>query len=167
MCTSVVVGEKATADGSFMIARSADSSAMKAQHFIIHESCDNPVGSVYSCAAHHGLNNFTYPLPAHSLRFTTVANWKTQLHGAVGFNELGVGLTGTESIFALDDALLVDPWNKETGISEDDIPDVILPRASSAKEACALLGSIIEEIGAAEGFGVGFIDDKEDRKSVV
>ena len=35
MCTSVVVGEKATADGSFMIARSADSSAMKAQHFII------------------------------------------------------------------------------------------------------------------------------------
>lgn len=161
MCTSVVVGEKATADGSFMIARSADSSAMKAQHFIIHESCDNPVGSVYSCAAHHGLNNFTYPLPAHSLRFTTVANWKTQLHGAVGFNELGVGLTGTESIFARDDALLVDPWNKETGISEDDIPDVILPRASSAKEACALLGSIIEEIGAAEGFGVGFIDDKD------
>ena len=64
MCTSVVVGEKATADGSFMIARSADSSAMKAQHFIIHESCDNPVGSVYSCAAHHGLNNFTYPQPA-------------------------------------------------------------------------------------------------------
>ena len=33
MCTSVIVGEKATADGSFLVARSADSNALKAQHF--------------------------------------------------------------------------------------------------------------------------------------
>ena len=38
MCTSVIVGEKATADGSFLLARSADSSALKAQHFVIHEA---------------------------------------------------------------------------------------------------------------------------------
>ena len=35
-CTTVVVGEGASADGSFLIARSADSSAMKAQHMVKH-----------------------------------------------------------------------------------------------------------------------------------
>ena len=54
--------------------------------------------------------------------------------------------------------MALDPYNKATGISEDDIPDVILPQATSAKAACALLGHIIETAGCAEGFGVGFID---------
>ena len=161
MCTSVIVGEKATADGSFLIARSADSSALKAQHFVVHPACDNPEGSMYRTQDHKGATAFEYPLPAHSMRFTTVPNWKTQLHGAVGFNEAGVGLTGTESIFARDDALALDPYNKVSGITEDDIPDVLLPRCRTAREACALLGRIIEEQGAGEGFGVGFADASE------
>ena len=158
MCTSIVVGERATADGSFLIARSADSSSLKAQHFLVHDAFVKAGGWTYSCKAHQGLNDFTWPMSEKNLRFTTVCNWKTQLHGAAGFNELGVGLTGTESIFARDDALALDPYNKATGISEDDIPDVILPQATSAKAACALLGHIIETAGCAEGFGVGFID---------
>jgi len=156
MCTSIVVGERATADGSFLIARSADSSALKAQHFLFHDARTEPFA--YRCKAHGGMNDFTWEIPAPAMRFTTIANWKTHLHGAAGFNEAGVGLTGTESIFARDDALSLDPYNKASGISEDDIPDVILPQAKSAKEACALLGRIIEAAGAAEGFGVGFID---------
>ena len=36
MCTTIVFGEKASADGSFIVARSADSSSLKAQHFVIH-----------------------------------------------------------------------------------------------------------------------------------
>ena len=35
MCTTIVFGEKASADGSFIVARSADSSSLKAQHFVI------------------------------------------------------------------------------------------------------------------------------------
>ena len=158
MCTSVIVGEKATADGSFLVARSADSNALKAQHFVIHPAQDYPEGAMYRTQDHHGATAFEYPMPAHAMRFTTAPNWQTQLHGAVGFNEAGVGITGTESIFARDDALAVDPYNKESGITEDDILDVLLPRCRTAKEACALLGRIIEEQGAGEGFGVGFVD---------
>ena len=95
------------------------------------------------------------------MRYTTVPNWKTQLHGAVGFNEAGVGISGTESIFARDDALKLDPYNEETGITEDDIHDVVLPRAKTAREGIEILGSIVETIGAGEGFGVVFVDQKE------
>lgn len=95
------------------------------------------------------------------MRYTSVPNWQTKLHGAVGFNEAGVGITGTESIFARDDALAIDPYNKVDGITEDDIIDILLPRCSTAKEAVELLGKIIETKGAGEGFGVGFVDEKE------
>ena len=157
MCTTIVVGEKATADGSFLVARSADSSSLKAQHFVIHPAKTGQSG-VYSCKAHGGVNDFTYPLPENAMRFTTVPNWKTQLHGAVGYNEAGLGLTGTESIFASDEALAVDPYNKASGITEDDIPEVILPRCRTAREGVELLGKIIETQGAGEGFGVAFVD---------
>ena len=93
-CTTLLAGSEATNDGSLIIARSADSSALKAQHFVIHPAKKNQSG-IYSTKEHNGANNFTYPLPKNSLRYTTVPNWKTQLHGATGFNELGVGVSGT------------------------------------------------------------------------
>ena len=159
-CTTVVVGEGATADGSFLIARAADSSALKAQHFVIHLAKTNQTG-IYRTKDHDGATNFEYPLPKNSMRYTTVPNWKTQLHGAVGYNEAGVGISGTESSFARDDALKIEPYNEATGITEDDIHDVILPRAKTAREGIKILGEIVETIGAGEGFGVVFVDPKE------
>lgn len=160
MCTSLIAGEKATADGSFIVARSADSAAIKAQHFVHHPARQGQKG-IYSTKAHGGVNDFTYPLPENSLAFTTIPFWKTQLHGAAGFNEAGLGLTGTESIFASEAALAVDPYVKETGITEDDIADVLLSRCRTAREGAMTLGAIIEEKGAGEGFGVAFVDPSE------
>ena len=159
-CTTIIADKGATADGSFLVARSADSSALKAQHVVIHPATKGQKG-MYRTADHHGANNFEYPLPENGMRYTTVPNWKTQLHGATGFNEAGVGFSGTESIFARDDALKIDPYVEDTGITEDDIPDVILPRAKTARESVALLGKIVEEKGAGEGFGVVFVDKDE------
>lgn len=161
MCTTIVTGSQATADGSILMMRSADSSSLKAQHFVIHPAHDNPEGAMYRTKDYQGATAFEYPLPEHSLRYTTAPNWKTQLHGAVGFNELGVGITGTESIFARDDALVFDPLNKVNGITEDDICEVVLCRAKTAREGIQILGSIIETIGAAEGFGIGVCDANE------
>ena len=159
-CTTVVVGSQASADGSLLIARSADSSALKAQHLLIHTATTNAKG-MYRSADHNGANKFEYPVAENGLRYTTVPNWKTQIHGATGFNEAGVGFSGTESIFARDDALKLDPYNEETGITEDDIPEVILPRAKTAREGVEILGKIVETIGAGEGFGVVLIDNNE------
>ncbi|WP_443743879.1 C69 family dipeptidase [Sutterella sp.] len=159
-CTTVVVGSDATADGSILMARAADSSALKAQHLVIHPATKGVKG-MYRTADHHGANNFEYPLPENGMRYTTVPNWQTQVHGATGFNEAGVGFSGTESIFARPDALKLDPYNEKTGITEDDIPEVLLPRAKTAREAVELLGHVVETIGAGEGFGVVLMDKNE------
>lgn len=159
-CTTLLAGSEATTDGSLIVARSADSNALKAQHFVIHPAKTNQTG-MYRTQDFNGANNFSYPLPKNSLRYTTVPNWKTQLHGATGFNELGVGVSGTESIFASPEALAFDPYVEDTGITEDDIPDILLSRATTAREAVELLGNIIETQGAGEGFGVAVVDKNE------
>ncbi len=41
-----------------IVARSADSDAMKAQHFVIHPAMHNQTG-MYSTKAHNGANDFT------------------------------------------------------------------------------------------------------------
>lgn len=110
-----MVGEGATADGSFLVARAADSNALKAQHFVIHPAKHNQSG-MYRTRDHNGATNFEYPLPKDSMRYTTVPNWKTQLHGAVGYNEAGLGISATESIFARPDALKLDPY---VGVAAD------------------------------------------------
>lgn len=159
-CTTIIVGDEVTSDGSRLVARSADSKAIKAQVFLIHPKRTNQKG-MHSSKARDGANDFIYPLPKNSMRYTTIANSHTKLHGAVGYNELGVGISGTETIYAKDELLKIDPYNEKTGITEDDIPDVLLPRMKSAKEGVLLLGDIVENIGAGEGFGVVFIDKNE------
>lgn len=56
-CTTVVVDRQATTDDSFLIARAADSSALKAQHFVIHPATKNQKG-MYRTADHNGANHF-------------------------------------------------------------------------------------------------------------
>ncbi|MCF0253592.1 MAG: C69 family dipeptidase, partial [Duodenibacillus sp.] len=160
MCTTVLAGCGATADGSLIVARSADNSAMKAQRLLYHPAAKRQKGR-YSSAARGGCNNFTWPLPRDAFAFTTAPFWKTGLHGATGFNSQGVGLSGTETLFARDEALAHDPYVAGTGVTEDDIPDVILPEATSARHGAQLLGAIIESAGCGEGFGVAFVDARE------
>ena len=159
-CTTILVGQGASKDGSMLIARSADSKAIKAQVFLIHPKKTNQKG-IHSSKAHNGANDFTYPLPKEGMRYTTIANSHTRLHGAVGYNDAGVGISGTETIYAKDELLKIDPYNEATGITEDDIPDVLLPRMKSAAEGVKLLGEIVETTGAGEGFGVVFVDKDE------
>lgn len=113
-------------------------------------------------------NDFSYPLTENALAYRSTPSWMANVKdprqfndGAFGFNELGVGISGTESIYASPQALKVDPYNEASGISEMDITNVLLPRAKSARDGVRILGDIVEKIGAAEGMGVAFVDEHE------
>ena len=75
-----------------------------------------------------------------------------------GFNDAGVGISATETIFSNQQTLRADPYLQEIGITEEVIPALILPQAKTARAGVLLLGSLIEKLGSGEGFGVGFVD---------
>lgn len=157
-CTTILVGNEASSDGSFIVARNEDYSANNPKHFLIHPRVEHQKGEFKSHA-----NDFTYPLPETSLRYSAISDFDTNdlSMGEVGFNEAGVGMTATETIYNGQQVLKFDPYVEKTGITEDAIENVILPRIHSAREGAELLGKIIEEKGAGEGFGVAFVDEHE------
>ncbi|OFS08588.1 C69 family dipeptidase [Hafnia sp. HMSC23F03] len=157
-CTTILVGDKASTDGSFLVARNEDYSANNPKHFLVHPRVEHQKGEFKSHA-----NDFTYPLPETSLRYSAISDFDTHdlSMSEVGFNEAGVGMTATETIYNGQQVLKFDPYVEKTGITEDAIENVILPRIHSAREGVELLGKIIEEKGAGEGFGVAFVDQHE------
>lgn len=161
-CTTILVSNKASSDGSFMVGRNVDSEASNAPIFKINPEKNNN-SSFYSLKEFdNGLNNFKWPLPKTTMRYTSMPDWTNKhTYGEDGFNSAGVGVSGTETVFANEKVLKIDPYNTKDGISEASLIDVILPVAKSAKEGVILLGRIIEEVGTAEGMGVAFVDDKE------
>lgn len=157
-CTTLLVGNQASADGSFIIARNEDGSANNAKHMVIHPIAFHQHGEY---KAHR--NNFSWPLPETAMRYTAIHDFDTNDNamGEAGFNSAGVGMSATETIYNGRAALAADPYVTKTGITEDAIESVILPVAQSARQGAKLLGDIIEQKGAGEGFGVAFIDSKE------
>ncbi|HCT3747790.1 TPA: C69 family dipeptidase [Klebsiella aerogenes] len=157
-CTTILVGNQASKDGSFIIARNEDYSATNAKHMLIHPAVHNQTGVFKGHT-----NDFTWPLPKDALRYTAIHDFDTndKSTGEAGFNSVGVGITATETIYNGQQALKVDPYLEKTGITEDAIQTVLLPRIHSAREGAELLGKIIEEKGAGEGFGVAFVDQHD------
>ena len=158
-CTTILVGPGASKDGSFIVARNEDYQAANAKHVLISPHKENQTGEYKPTEE----NNFTYPLPKESLRYGHVSDWETNGYsmGEVGFNEAGVGVSSTETIYNGEQVLKIDPYVEKTGITEDAILDVLLSRIRSAKEGVELLGKIVETKGAGEGFGVAFVDKDE------
>lgn len=162
-CTTILVGSQASSDGSILVARNDDtSSALKTFAIMQHPQKINPVGSQFKSNA----NQFSVPLPAVSLAYTALPrsasrNKPNFSMEEVGFNESGVAVSATETIFNSPQALKIDPYLEESGINEDSIPSIILQTAHSAREGVHILGSIIEAQGAAEGFGVAISDKKD------
>ena len=69
-------------------------------------------------------------------------------------------MSATESIFSSDRALQADPLVPE-GVAENSVFNITLPYVRTAREGVERLGMLIEEHGIAEGFGIGFVDNKE------
>ena len=155
-CTTIIVGDKMTPDGSRFLCRSSDFDAMMAINYEFHADTNHgPREFIAKDSA------FRCPLPEVALGYTGLPDYQFPGEwGSAGFNTAGVGMSSTETIFSSKEALAFDPYVAD-GLAENCTYNIVLPYIHTAREGVERLGALIEKYGSAEGFGIGFIDDKE------
>lgn len=156
-CTTLLVGKKASIDGSTMIARNEDSgSGSEPQKFVVitPERQGNEFYAV--------LSDCRISLPAKSLRYTSTpeADESQGVWAASGINEENIAMTATETITTNSRVLAIDPY-VEDGIGEADFVSIVLPYIHSAKEGVLRLGELLETYGTYEANGIAFSDAEE------
>ena len=155
-CTTIIIGQEQTADGSMIVARSEDWDAMEAKNYEIFEGTDNGPHEFVAKDS-----PFRCELPEKALGYSALSPYNLHGHwGSAGFNTAGVGMSATESIFSNDEVLKHDPL-VENGVAENSVFNITLPYVHTAREGVERLGMLIEKYGIAEGFGIGFVDSKE------
>ncbi|QUB68267.1 C69 family dipeptidase [Prevotella melaninogenica] len=155
-CTTIIIGQEQTADGSMIVARSEDWDAMEAKNYEIFEGTDNGPREFVAKDS-----PFRCELPEKALGYSALSPYNLHGHwGSAGFNTAGVGMSATESIFSSDEVLKHDPL-VENGVAENSVFNITLPYVRTAREGVERLGMLIEKYGIAEGFGIGFVDSKE------
>ena len=155
-CTTIIIGQEQTADGSMIVARSEDWDAMEAKNYEIFKDTDNGPREFVAKDS-----PFRCELPEKALGYSALSPYNLHGHwGSAGFNTAGVGMSATESIFSNDEVLKHDPL-VENGVAENSVFNITLPYIHTAREGVERLGMLIEKYGIAEGFGIGFVDSKE------
>lgn len=154
-CTTILVGKKASYDGSTMIARNDDSSNGKftaKKLKVIHQE-DMP--RIYKSV----LSKFEVELPENPLQYTAMPNAVEGdgMWAAAGVNIENIGMTATETITSNARVLGADPLVKD-GFGEEDIVMITLPYIHSAKEGVKRLGLLLEQYGTYESNGIAFSD---------
>ena len=169
-CTTILVGKKATYDGSTMIARNDDSGAghFTPKKFVVIHPQDQK--KVYKTV----LSHLEITLPDDPMRYTAMPNAVEGkgIWAASGVNEAQVAMTATETLTSNPRVLGADPLveyqpaedGKEEipgGIGEEDIVYLVLPYIRSAREGVERLGSLLEQYGTYEMNGIAFQDADE------
>ncbi|WP_283678752.1 C69 family dipeptidase [Lentilactobacillus sp. Marseille-Q4993] len=157
-CTSIIVGKKASIDGSIMIARNEDSKASWPKNYVIHPAQHHETAPVFKSTD----NQFTIELPKDSYKYSGTPEWTTKygLFEEDGINEYGVAMSSTESTYTNDLVLTFDPLVKD-GIGEEAMITVVLPYVKTARQGVQRLGNIIEYYGTDESNGILFADKQE------
>ena len=168
-CTTVLVGAKASHDGSTMIART-DDGHYDVKKLIVVNPKDQP--RKYRSVCSH----VEIELPDNPMRYTACPNVDREKEGiwaATGINEANVGMTATETITTNARVLAADPMveykkaktrrEKDVpgGIGEEDFVVLVLPYIRSAREGVLRLAALLEEYGTYESNGIAFNDEKE------
>ena len=175
-CTTILVGKKASYDGSTLVARNDDSpsgSFMPKRFTVVHPNSQPPK---YRSVISH----VEIALPDNPLRYTALPNAVDGegIWAACGVNELNVSMTATETIASNERVLGADPLvtyspskgRKNTkgyepeiigGIGEEDIVTIVLPYIRSAREGVLRLGELLKTYGTYEMNAVAFQDENE------
>lgn len=171
-CTTILVGKKASFDGSTMIARNDDSGSghFTAKRFVVVKPEEQP-RHYRSVISHVEMD-----LPDHPQRYTACPNVDPSkgIWAASGINASNVAMTATETITTNARVLGADPLveleeadkasgrpEKAGGIGEEDLIVLTLPYIHSAREGVQRLGALHEQYGTYETNGVGFADGNE------
>ncbi len=168
-CTTLLVGKKASYDGSTLIARNDDNptGVFQAKKHIVVEASN--VKKQYRSK----ISKIEIELEDKSLRYTcfpSVDN-KNGIWAASGINSKNVSMTATETITTNPRVQGGDPLLKignhkkgditYGGIGEEDLVVLVLPYISSAKDGVIRLGSLLEKYGTYESNGIAFSDKDE------
>ena len=167
-CTTILVGRKASHDGSTMIART-DDGHFDVKKLIVVEPKDQP--RLYKSVISH----VQIELPEEPLRYTACPSVDpvNGIWAATGINAANVGMTATETITSNPRVLAADPLvvykkaesrrEKDTigGIGEEDFVVLVLPYIRSAREGVERLASLLERYGTYESNGIAFNDENE------
>ncbi len=167
-CTTILVGKKATYDGSTMIARTEDLRYW-AKKAVIIDPEDQP--RTYTSVKSH----LTMELPADPMRYSACPNAFSEegIWAGSGINDANVGMTATETITSNPRVLGADPLTEYRkadqegraeipgGIGEEDMVTIVLPYIRTAREGVKRLGSLLERYGTYEKSGIAFNDENE------
>ncbi len=172
-CTTILVGRKASYDGSTMIARNDDSpsgSYMPKKFLVRQAEQEGQETRIYESV----LSHVKVELPGGAMRYTCVPNAVDGegLWEACGVNEAEVAMTATETIANNARVLGADPLveyvpadgeqpEQAGGIGEEDIVRLVLPYIHSAREGVERLGSLLEQYGTYEINGIAFQDRQD------
>lgn len=169
-CTTILVGRKASYDGSTMIARNDDSGSghFTSKKFVLVKPEEQPR------EYHSVISHVTVKLPDDPMRYTAMPNAEEGegIWAAAGVNEENISMTATETITSNARVLGADPLvtyekaegdrpEKAGGIGEEDLVVLVLPYIHSARDGVKRLGSLLEEYGTYEMNGIAFQDARE------
>lgn len=157
-CTTLLVGKKATLDGSTIVCREEDyGNAFDPQRFVYVKPADQP--------RHYAskTTDFTIDLPDNPVGYTATpdADSSAGAFAAGGINQHNVAMTGTETITTNSRILGIDPFNATDGIGEEDLVTLVLPYIKTAREGVERLGKLLERYGTYESNAISFGDHDE------
>ncbi|MFD1472128.1 C69 family dipeptidase [Companilactobacillus mishanensis] len=156
-CTTILVGKKASIDGSTIISRNDDGhEALDPERFVVINPEDQP--KHYQAV----ISGVKVDLPDDPMRYTSIPNsiLTNGIWPAAGINSDNVAMSATETITTNSRVLGLDPY-VEGGIGEEDLVTLVLPYIHSAAEGVERLGSLLEKYGTYEPNGIGFSDKNE------
>lgn len=169
-CTTILVGKKASYDGSTIVARNEDSPSgvFTPKKFIVVHPEQQP--KIYRSV----LSHVEIPLPEQAMRYTAVPNATPEegIWGAAGVNSANVSMSATETITSNERVLSGDPLviyqpakdginEQKGGIGEEDFVSLILPYIHTAREGVLRLGELLRTYGTYEMNGIAFQDKDE------
>ena len=165
-CTTLLVGRRASADGSPLVARNEDSSdgTFDPKRVVVVQPGEQP--RTYTSV----IGKRMIALPQDPLRYTAIPDALAQngVWASAGINAANVAMSATETITSNPRVLGADPLVEHDpatgapgGFGEEDFVTLVLPYIRSARDGVERLGALLAEHGTYEMNGIAFSDEQD------